>query len=164
MTASHVVGDSKTVLVRSADGVDATAELVQTNQEGDVALLCCPDLKGAASVKRGDSSKLNVGDVVAAFGYPADAADQRFPEIHMGIISNLFSDATSTLVQATVAVSPGCSGGPLVTTDGRFIGLITSKHRTSESPVERTLALSSNDVFDILEAFASEREVAIAAD
>lgn len=169
LTNAHVVDTAGTVYVRSVDGVETPATVVDIDQERDVALLQCPYFKGSASIMRGDSCTLDVGDVVKAVGYPADAPDESLPKVKQGVISNLISNGISTFVQSTVAVSPGYSGGALVTTDGQFMGLITS---VPGEPVEvpnwnvsgRSYALSSNDVLGILKTFASKKAIEIAAD
>jgi len=51
-----------------------------------------------------------------------------------------------------------------MTLDGRFMGLITSIHTDSEANVERTLALSSNDVFSVISNFNPTETMANVAD
>ena len=112
-------------------------------------------------IMRGDSTTLGRGDLVAGFGYPANAGYQDHPAVDMGVVTKFISDGDQTLIQSNVAISPGCSGGPLVTLDGRFMGLLTSTHVDPEDQVERTIALSGNDVFDVVAKFKSEEAVTV---
>ena len=164
ITNAHVVGDADSVTVRFGDGSEAVAIVAERDADADVALLSCIGVNGATSVKRGDSSTLNPGDLIAAFGYPADKDDREAPVADMGVVSKFFSENGRTHIQSSVAVSPGCSGGPLMTLDGRFMGLITSTHTDPEAGIERTLALSSNDVFNVISKFNTTEMIANAAD
>ena len=164
ITNAHVVGDADSVTVRFGDGSEAVATVAERDADADVALLSCIGVNDATSVKRGDSSTLNPGDLIAAFGYPADKDDREAPVADMGVVSKFFSENGRTHIQSSVAVSPGCSGGPLMTLDGRFMGLITSTHTDPEAGIERTLALSSNDVFNVISKFNTTEMIANAAD
>ena len=164
ITNAHVVGDAESVTVRFGNGNESTAIVAERDTDADVALLSCIGVNGATSVKRGDSSTLDPGDLIAAFGYPADKDDRGAPVVDMGVVSKFFPENGRTHIQSSVAVSPGCSGGPLMTLDGRFMGLITSTHTDPEAGIERTLALSSNDVFDVVSNFSPMETLANAAD
>jgi hypothetical protein len=160
LTNAHVVGDSDTVTVRFVNGIEATAKVEERDEDKDVALLYCRGVKGVTPIMRGDSAALSRGDLVAAFGYPANAATEH-PVVDMGVATKFILDGDRTLIQSNVAISPGCSGGPLVTLDGRFMGLLTSTHVDPEDQVERTIALSGNDVFDVVEKFKSQKAVTV---
>ena len=164
ITNAHVVKDAESVTVRFGDGTESTAIVAERDTDADVALLSCIGVNGATSVQRGDSSTLNHGDLIAAFGYPADKDDQGAPTVDMGVVTKFFSENELTHIQSSVSVSPGCSGGPLVTLDGRFVGLITSTHTDTEADVKRTLALSSNDVFSVISNFNPTETMANVAD
>ena len=46
--------------------------------------------------------------------------------------------AGSMLIQTTVAVSPGCSGGPLVDEDGKVLGVATNYGQNKSFAIDRT--------------------------
>jgi S1-C subfamily serine protease len=105
-------------------------------------------------VEMGDSSTVKVGDAVITIGYPY-ALDQ---SVSAGIVSGLDrADSSATdgktlsgLIQVDAAINPGNSGGPLVSANGKVIGMNTM----IESPVDGFtgvgLAIPINQLKDIL--------------
>jgi serine protease Do len=82
----------------------------------------------------GDSSKLSLQQMVFTIGFPAVVDPQRFPllgkentlksSITRGSISALKTDYKGmSVIQHDAATSPGNSGGPTVTADGKVIGV-----------------------------------------
>jgi S1-C subfamily serine protease len=77
---------------------------------------------------RGDSAKIEQGDLVYAFGSPFDF---RF-SMQLGIVSGLGRSAGladidyENFIQTDAAINPGNSGGPLTDIRGRVIGMNTA--------------------------------------
>lgn len=135
VTNAHVVGDEKTFKVTTANNEDEqTATLVYAYPEQDLAVIKLdkvPDgLKAAAF---GDSSKVQVGQIVLAMGSPLGLSSS----VTQGIVSatgRTVSEGSSdggtgatiaNMVQTSAAINPGNSGGALVDLDGRVIGIPT---------------------------------------
>jgi len=126
VTANHVVKRDDHLSVGLSDGSAANAALVGRDPGADLALLRLEagDL-APASWHRDD---LRVGHLVLALGRPGRTVQASF-----GVISALgdgWRTASGSKVdrylQADVVMYPGFSGGPLVNSDGKFLGLNTS--------------------------------------
>lgn len=143
VTNRHVVPEGATdVSVTLSDGtkLDKVSVLGRTSEGDslDVAFLKVNDREGHALTPAviGDSSKVQVGEVVVAIG---NALGQFNNSVTSGIISGygrsvVASDDGSTqnaenlddLFQTDAAINQGNSGGPLVNTDGQVIGINTA--------------------------------------
>ncbi|HYF00941.1 MAG TPA: PDZ domain-containing protein, partial [Planctomycetota bacterium] len=98
----------------------------------DVALfkIQVPDGEKLPWAELGDSDALEVGQYVVAcgnpFGITLPAEDFRmYPTITLGIVSALHRNQQTYFdcIQTDAALNPGNSGGPLVTLDGRVVGI-----------------------------------------
>jgi len=83
------------------------------------------DVTGLPSLKFADSSLLNQGQIVLAFGSPLGLENS----VSMGVISavdrQLDADSPLVFIQTDAAINPGNSGGPLVNTSGDIVGINT---------------------------------------
>jgi serine protease Do len=127
VTNAHVVESSDRVQVQLFDGELREAEVVGLDLRADVAVLkVAPG--GLHPSLRGDSSQLEQGDMVFAFGSPFDF---RF-SMSSGIVSGLQRSAGladidyENFIQTDAAINPGNSGGPLTDIRGRVIGMNTA--------------------------------------
>jgi S1-C subfamily serine protease len=135
VTNAHVVttgeGDAlrraTAVFVEFPDGNRVEAKVLGHDPNADIALLRI-DPKGLKlkPLPLGESSKVEVGQPVAAIGSPFGQAGS----LSVGIVSavdrsvaSLTEFAISGAIQTDAAINPGNSGGPLVGADGRVIGV-----------------------------------------
>jgi S1-C subfamily serine protease len=132
LTNHHVGGTmAKGTDVYLSDGRRFRADLVCTDAVGDVALFTLKDVKEELPfVEIGDSDTLEVGQYVVAVGNPFGLAlpapdRRRYPSVSVGVVSALhrFQQTYSDCIQTDAAVNPGNSGGPLVTLDGKLVGI-----------------------------------------
>jgi S1-C subfamily serine protease len=115
------------VYVEFADGNRVGAKVLGHDPDADVALLrVSPDGLSLKPLPLGDSSKVAVGQPVAAIGSPFGQAQS----MSVGIVSatdrsvaSLTDFSISGAIQTDAAINPGNSGGPLVGSDGRVIGI-----------------------------------------
>ncbi|CAN5220777.1 serine endoprotease DegQ [soil metagenome] len=125
VTNNHVVDGGTKFTVDMTDGRLFDATLVGVDKATDVAVLKidAPHLSQVAIV---DSDTLRTGDLAFAVGYPL-GLDQT---LTMGVISGLgrsgLGDAVEDYIQTDAAVNSGNSGGPLLDSRGRLIGINTS--------------------------------------
>ena len=127
LTNWHVVDKAVSIRCLLYDGRAMEAELVGTDKDTDLALI---RLKVAGeplpAAELGDSDVLKEGDFVMAMGAPWGMNRS----VSIGIISCTRrylpeNSQYSLWLQTDAAISPGNSGGPLVDTGGRVIGINT---------------------------------------
>lgn len=130
VTNNHVVEGGQTFTVDLTDGRLFDATLIGVDKATDIAVLKIePDDRGAlnlSQVEVADSDQLRTGDLAFAVGYPL-GLDQT---LTMGVVSGLgrsgLGDAVEDYIQTDAAVNSGNSGGPLLDSRGRLIGINTS--------------------------------------
>lgn len=126
LTNHHVIDKAVEIRCLLSDGTSYDAKVVGSDKDMDVALLRLVRPEGAADLPAAELSpdSVKVGDVVLAMGAPWGLARS----VTMGIVSctdrYLEKCGQYTLwYQTDAAISPGNSGGPLVDTHGRVVGL-----------------------------------------
>ncbi|GGO58557.1 trypsin-like peptidase domain-containing protein [Streptomyces lasiicapitis] len=135
VTNAHVVGNEKSFRVTTATGEQPlTAKLVSAYPEQDLAVIKLDTVpKGLKAADFGDSSKVEVGQIVLAMGSPLGLSSS----VTQGIVSATGRTVSegrdgggtgatiANMVQTSAAINPGNSGGALVDLDGRVIGIPT---------------------------------------
>jgi serine protease Do len=120
MTNAHVVDGADEITVTMTDKREFKAKLIGADARTDVALVKI-DAHHLPVVKIGDSSRLRVGEWVAAIGSPFGLENT----VTAGIVSAKGRDTGDYLpfIQTDVAVNPGNSGGPLLNLRGEVVGI-----------------------------------------
>lgn len=125
ITNHHVIENGTAFRVDLLDGRSYRADLVGADRATDIAVLriAAPDL---TAVQIAPAGTLRSGDLAFAVGYPL-GLDQT---LTMGVISGLgrsgLGDAVEDYIQTDAAVNSGNSGGPLLDSRGRLIGINTA--------------------------------------
>jgi serine protease Do len=112
---------SRQFTITLKNGAELDARLVRTSQDMDLALLKVDGYKTPA-IEPGGSSNMAQGRPVYAIGSPLNLSDS----VTRGIVSG-YRDG---YIQTDAKIYPGNSGGPLITEDGRIIGINTMKELT----------------------------------
>jgi len=123
LTNNHVVENAEKIEVAFYDGVTASAKVVGTDKQTDVAVIKI-DNTSYPPLPKGDSGKLKVGELVMAVGSPFELSQS----VTTGIISALERNAVGindyeSFIQTDAPINRGNSGGPLVNMDGEVIGI-----------------------------------------
>ena len=121
LTGSHVVEDSKNIDVTTMNGkVYKASVIAKMGKNKDLALLKIEPKEKLRTVSFGDSEQVKVGQKVLAIGNPFGFSGT----LTSGIVSRI--DYTKGRIQTDAAINPGCSGGPLVNSQGEVIGISQS--------------------------------------
>ena len=132
ITNHHVIEDASQITVIVNDSDNYTAAVTGVDRTSDLAVIriCCDRFQKLAF---GNASLLKLGDEIITIGYALGI--QGSPTITRGIISAIRydSDYRSDLIQTDAALNPGNSGGPMLSLDGKIIGINTFRIYQSQS-------------------------------
>ena len=153
VTNHHVVAGQQKFRILLHGGRSYTARLIGEDRLLDIAVLKIDDKGPFQPLKLGDSSQVQVGQLVFAVGNPFGLGET----VTQGIISakeRSISDNQRDLFQTDAAINPGNSGGPLVNLRGEIIGInaaIFSPDRQNPGFQGVGFSIPSNDVRDAIE-------------
>lgn len=128
LTNSHVVGSRTGLVATTADGDRLDAQVIGDDPATDLALirLAARDLPCAPL---GDSDALRVGQLLIAIGSPFGFQST----VSTGVVSALNRTMRGdegrlieNIIQHSAPLNPGNSGGPLVDSRGRVVGVNTA--------------------------------------
>jgi S1-C subfamily serine protease len=128
LTNAHVVASAKEFKVTRTDGTESPARLVGADAATDLAIV---HIEGShlPAAELGESDKLKVGQLAVAIGNPLGYSST----VSAGVISALGRTLRAQdgrlmeeIIQVDAALNPGNSGGPLVDSRGRVVGVNTA--------------------------------------
>ncbi len=129
-------------------GRNVGAQVVAIDHETDLAVVKV-EAKGLPALPIGDSDTLRPGQLVLAFGSPLGLDSS----VTMGVVSavarQLTPDDPMIYVQTDAPINPGSSGGALVDTEGRLVGINTLIYSQSGGSEGIGFAAPSNIVRNV---------------
>jgi len=149
ITNNHVIADADAIQVLLHDGRSTNAMVIGSDPDTDLAVLKIdlPDLTPATPA---NSDKIRVGDVVLAIGNPFGFGHS----VTQGIVSGLGRyglqlSAYENYIQTDASIHLGNSGGALIDSQGRLVGINTliytaGTENTSNNAIGINLATPSN--------------------
>ncbi len=127
LTNNHVVTNVRRIEVTLADGRELTARNLGGDPLIDVAIIKIP-ATNLQPAQLGDSDDLQVGQTAIAIGNPYGFERT----VTVGVVSALGRNipgggaSLTNLIQTDARIYPGNSGGPLLDSNGRVIGVNTA--------------------------------------
>ena len=121
----HVVGGASKIVVTLSDGAQYPATVVGVDPKTDLGVIKINSPKPLPHLRFADSDKARVGQWVVAIGQPRGLDET----VTQGIISAKHRTGITEpggyqdFLQTDAAINPGNSGGPLLTLDGKVIGI-----------------------------------------
>jgi serine protease Do len=152
ITNHHVIAGQQKIRITLHDGKTYDATLIGEDPLLDIAVIKIDSKEKFSPLKLGDSSKVEVGQLVFAVGNPFGLGET----VTQGIISakeRSLSDNQRNLFQTDAAINPGKSGGPLVNITGEIIGInaaIFSVDRNNPGFQGVGFSIPANDVAEAL--------------
>lgn len=159
LTNNHVISGAENIEVLLKDGRYLQASIVGRDLETDLALLKITAAE-LPTIQFGDSSNVQVGDIVLAIGNPFGLGNT----VTSGIISALNrsqfrANSFDNFIQTDAAINPGNSGGALVNTQGEMIGLNTINISNSGGSQGIGFAIPSSLVREVMYQLITYGEV-----
>jgi S1-C subfamily serine protease len=136
-TNAHVVADASKIVVKFADGSTAPGTVLGVDRTDDLAVIKVSKA-GLTALPLGTSSALKIGEPVIAIGNALDLTGG--PTATEGIVSALNRTIDTSdgehlthLLQTDAAINPGNSGGPLLTLDGKVVGINSAGSQNAQN-------------------------------
>jgi S1-C subfamily serine protease len=129
LTNNHVVERAKTIRLTFADGSSHGVRVLGRDPDTDLAVLRAETSERLKFASLADSKQLRPGQIAIAIGNPLGFQST----VTAGIISAVGRSLRAEngrliddVIQTDAALNPGNSGGPLVSSSGRVIGINTA--------------------------------------
>jgi putative serine protease PepD len=161
VTNAHIVSGVTDVQVTFGNGQTVAAQVLAKDEQTDLAVLAVsPDERvELVPLELGDSDAVDPGDQAIAVGNPSGfaatagtgrvgAADRRIETPGGYVIDGVF--------ETDAVIEPGTSGGPLLGSDGRVIGVLS---RIEGDAGTATFAVPSNTARDVLAELQEHHKV-----
>jgi serine protease DegS len=159
LTNAHVIAGADEILVAFNDGGTAKASIVGIDPETDLAVIKV-EASNLEPVLAGSSDAARVGDVVLAIGNPFGIGQA----VSKGIISakgrtGISSSPYEDFIQTDAAINPGSSGGALIDTQGRLIGVNSLIYSQNGGSQGIGFAIPATLAFNVFEEIVREGRV-----
>ncbi|OGG48870.1 MAG: hypothetical protein A3F84_28150 [Candidatus Handelsmanbacteria bacterium RIFCSPLOWO2_12_FULL_64_10] len=127
LTNHHVAGETGAEWnVNLTGGKAYKADVIGHDPTGDVSLLKIRDATELPFLELGSSDDLEIGQFVVAVGNPFGLGNGNWdPTVTFGVISAIhrYQDWYMDCIHTDTHINPGNSGGPLITMEGKIIGI-----------------------------------------
>ena len=159
LTNNHVVEGADEIEVILNDSRKATAKVIGTDPDTDLAVLKI-EIDKLPVIVLGNSESLQVGDPVLAIGNPFGVGQT----VTGGIVSalgrnKLGINTFENFIQTDAAINPGNSGGALVDVNGHLMGINTAIYSRSGGSMGIGFAIPVSTAKQVLEGIVQDGQV-----
>ncbi|MBI2866745.1 MAG: trypsin-like peptidase domain-containing protein [Chloroflexi bacterium] len=160
LTNNHVIQGTQQFRALFDDGRNLVGTVLGTDTRLDIAVV---QITGESfePATLGGANEVQLGEEVIVLGYPLGSQLRGGLSVSKGVVSGFRRSTTNRLtIQTDAALNPGNSGGPLVSSRGRVVGINTSiaTGTTTGEPVERIgFAVAIDHALDVLPALSGGR-------
>lgn len=159
LTNHHVIDGADDIEIQLSDGRQASAKLVGSDPDSDLAVLKV-QLDKLPTVVFGRSDDLHVGDTVLAIGNPFGVGQT----VTAGIVSalgrsQLGINTYENFIQTDAAINPGNSGGALVDAAGQLVGINTAIFSRSGGNLGIGFAIPASTAQQVMDSIVREGRV-----
>lgn len=158
LTNAHVVNEADEVIVKLFDKREFKAKIIGADKRTDVALVKI-EATGLPKVTVGESSKLKVGEWVAAIGSPFGLENTMTAGIVSAKGRALPQENFVPFIQTDVAINPGNSGGPLYNLAGEVVGINSQIYSRSGGSMGLSFAIPIDVAIDISNQLKSSGKI-----
>lgn len=164
ITNNHVIKHAEKISVTLSDNRNFIAELIGSDDNTDLALLKIENVSNLDTIPFADSDKVALGEWVLAVGNPFDLTST----VTSGIVSakarsisksNRRKLSLEAFIQTDAAVNSGNSGGALVNSNGKLIGINTAIESSTGAYIGYSFAIPSNIVKKVTQDLRKYGEV-----
>ncbi|HEY6432893.1 MAG TPA: trypsin-like peptidase domain-containing protein, partial [Acetobacteraceae bacterium] len=126
VTNNHVIKDAGRITVTLDSGQTLPAKVIGADPRTDIAVLKIEADHPLPYVELGDSAKLEPGEWVIAIGNPFGLSETVTAGIVSAMGRNIGAGPYDQFIQVDAPINEGNSGGPLLTQDGKVVGMNTA--------------------------------------
>ncbi|MBM3338460.1 MAG: trypsin-like peptidase domain-containing protein [Betaproteobacteria bacterium] len=123
MTSFHVVDGASKINISFPDGRKGEAEIVRSSEDNDLALLQTK-LPTPAWLPLAKNDDVLIGTPAFTMGFPAPDFLGSEVKLTEGSVSSLSGLEESTLLQVSIPIQGGSSGGPVINYSGQVLGVV----------------------------------------
>lgn len=125
ITANHVIDECEHIIVKHSH-TDYQTTIAATDPKNDLGLLrLTQSITDSAKIRTG--KPLQLGEIIAVYGYPLSGLLSKSANINQGNVNSLAGlENDSGVIQFDAASQPGNSGGPLLDSSGNVVGIVSS--------------------------------------
>jgi S1-C subfamily serine protease len=127
VTNHHVVEGARRIVVVDAAHVEHAATVLRSLRDVDLVALDVPSATAHAAVPIASNVALRLGQPIFTIGFPYPTSLGGDPKFANGAVGGLTGLGDKRLLQITIPIQVGNSGGPVADDDGFVVGVVVAK-------------------------------------